>query len=392
MNRKLILSLLSLISLTYGYAQPKGSYNLNFELSKKDFADTIAIEFRNDQVYVPVIINEKQYNFLLDTGSGHAVVYDDMRFDGCETIGVIETRDAIGRKDTVEMVSLPPVTLGNLTLKGCQATVQQRAVIRPGVDGILGFDLVCKGMLMKIDTKNKQLILTDQKKLFSKEKAYEVKYQLNYHVPFLNIRPFEGHHELALFDTGSRHLYSMNKQSFDQGEQASTIQIAKQIEGRSIGRHAIGLLGTEPLGEVVFLHLDSLCLGKFSFGDLHALTTQGGSHIGAKILEYGTMTFNPKRKRINFIPYDGSSRCMVGNEQLQKAIINENGLPVVGLVWERSKLYEGGLRQGDVILKADNQPIRSFAEYTAFRPLIGHLYTFILKDRKGFMKEVKMNW
>lgn len=376
--------------LTYGCAQLGSGYSLDFSLSKTDFADTIAIEYQNAQVYVPVTINGQPYRFLLDTGSGHAVVYDDRRFENSEPAGTIATRDAIGHRDTVEMLSLPPLTLGSLTLTGCRATVQHRAVKRPGVDGILGFDLVCKGMQMKIDTREKILILTDKRKFFDQEEGFEMKYKLDYHVPFLQVKPFKGYQEQALFDTGSRHLYSMNKASFDRGERACLAQNSRQIEGRTMGRHAMGLLGSEPLGEVVFLCLDSLSLGGFSFGDLHVVTTQGGSHVGARLLEYGSVAFLPKRKRMLFQPFDGSSRSLVGNEQLQKAIVNENGLPVVGLVWERSELFAAGLRQGDIILKADDHAFSSFADFMAFRPLIGKVYHVMVRDRRGFVKEVKM--
>ena len=43
--------------LTYGCAQLGSGYSLDFSLSKTDFADTIAIEYQNAQVYVPVTIN-----------------------------------------------------------------------------------------------------------------------------------------------------------------------------------------------------------------------------------------------------------------------------------------------------------------------------------------------
>lgn len=57
MNRKLLLALLLTMPLTYGCAQLGSGYSLDFSLSKTDFADTIAIEYQNAQVYVPVTIN-----------------------------------------------------------------------------------------------------------------------------------------------------------------------------------------------------------------------------------------------------------------------------------------------------------------------------------------------
>ncbi len=381
-----------LLSSLHGYAQTHGSYSLDFKLSKKDFADSITIEYKNHLVYVPVKIGGQTYRFLFDTGASHAVVYDDMVFQGCSQVGSIASYDAVGKKDMVKILSMPPMTIGTLTLTGCQATLQHRPVKRPGVDGILGFDLVCKGLSVKIDTRQNLMIITDRKKFFADEKGYEMKYKMNFHVPYLTVTPFKGYQEQALFDTGSRRLYSMNKASFDKGEKACMAQNARQIEGRAEGRYSIGMTGAEPLGEVVFLCLDDLSLGGYSFGDLHTLTTQGGSHIGARLLEYGSVVMNPKSRCILFQPYNHATHTTVGNKQLEKAIVNEKGQPVVGLVWEKSEAYKAGLRQGDVILKANEQPIRSFDEYLTFRPLIGQVYTITVRDRRGFLKEVKMKW
>jgi hypothetical protein len=375
------------------FGQPQlARYGLAFELSKHDFADTIAIDYDQERVFLPVVINGERKRFLLDTGSGQAVVYDDAPIEGCRPAGHIISHDATGRRDTVQMLTLPPINIGSLTLTGCQATLQHRAVRRQNIDGIIGFDLVCKGPAMKIDVRNRQLVLTDRKKFFDSEPGFDTRYRLNYHVPYLDIYPFTGYKDRVLFDTGSRRLYAINRNRFDEAERYCLRQNPRQIEGRSTGHYAMGFHGTEALGEVVFLALDSLRWGKFSFCDLHTLTTQGGSHIGAKVLEYGAVVFNPRRKRVRFQPYDAATRAVIANPQLEKAIVNVGGRPVVGLVWERSEAYRAGLRQGDVIEQVDGQPLRSFSEYLLFRPLRGRLYTFTVVDRRGFRKQVTMTF
>ena len=391
MNPRLFLLPLCLLSMGCMQAQ-LAQYTHDFERSKQQFADTIEIEYVREQVYVPVTINGQKYRFLLDTGAGQSVIFDNRPIDHCEPAGSIIAHDAIGRTDTVQMVKLPPITFGTLTLSGCQATVQHRPVARSYFDGIIGFDLVNSGLQMKIDVKNRQLILSDLKDFFDQEEGYETKYRLNYHVPYLKVSPFGDYTEEVLFDTGSRKLYSMNKQSFDKGEQKAKTSVLSQIEGRSMGRHAIGHYGVEPRGEVVFLSLENLIIGQFSLGDLHVITTQGGSHLGAKLLELGAVVFNPRRKRMRFQPYSGKRHTVVSNPQLEKAIINDNGRPMVGLVWEQSDAYQAGLREGDIILQAENHPIRSFAEYLAFRPLIGMVYTFTVLSTDGTKKEVKMRF
>ena len=105
------------------------------------------------------------------------------------------------------------------------------------------------------------------------------------------------------------------------------------------------------------------------------------------------VTFNPFKKTFRFQPYSGESRSRVGNRQLEKAVVPSPGrLPMIGLVWERGEAYKAGFREGDVILKADGQAIGSFDDYVRFRPVIGHVYTFTVKDKKGFLKEIKSEW
>lgn len=392
MRKALSLVILLGALICTAWAQTTGFYTKGIRLSMHDFVDTVRIEYEHGLVFVPITIGDERLRFLWDTGASGAVVYDDCPIAGCTEAGTIVSHDAIGHIDTVKVLGLPPISIGRLTISGCKATLQHRTVKRQHIDGIIGFDLINSGLTMKIDVRDSLLIITDRKRFFKEEQGYALRYSLQRHVPYIKVSPFERYHERVLFDTGSRQLYAMNKQHFDRGEKACSKQNKEQIEGRTIGQHAIGFSGTEPLGEVVFLGLDRLKWGTFEFRDLHILTTQGGSHIGARILSYGSMIIEPRRKRMLFQPYDSAAHVTIGNKQTEKAIINKDGLPVVGLVWERSEAWQAGLRQGDTILKADGQPIHSFSEYVAFRPLRGRIYTVTARDRRGFLKEINIKW
>lgn len=366
-------------------------YNLNFTLSKKNFADTIAISQERDRVLVPVSIGGRCYQFLLDTGATQAVVYEDAMITGCETIGEIASYDANNRKTTVQMVTLPPLTIGTLTLTGCQATVQKRVEGNRHFDGIIGFDIVNKGLQMKIDIRKKSLILTDRKKFFDKETGYKLKYRLKRNVPYIKVSPFSTYQDTVLFDTGSPVLYTINKGSFDTGE--PLMGNRSQIEGRSIGRLFRGFSGIEPRSEVVFLALDSLSVSGFILKDIHTISTQGNSHIGAGLLKYGVVTFIPNKKAMLFQPHDDRGSSEVGNRQIEKAVIpSDDGLPMIGLIWERSEAFSAGFREGDIIIKADGKHVGSFQDYRRFRPVNGQVYTFEVRDRRGFTKTVKATW
>ena len=383
-----------MLSVVAGLKAQSGSYNLNFTLSMKNFVDTVGITLAGGRVIVPVEMNGRQYRFMFDTGAAQAIIYEDSDIDGCQRAGNILSLDAIGNRQSVPLVKLPPMTIGKLMLMGCQATVHPRPKGRHDFDGIIGFDIVCKGVAMKIDVQNKRLVLTDNKNYFDGEQGFETKYRVRpeCHTPYVDVSPFRGYREEVLFDTGSRNIYAINRNSFDKALPACNKQRAGQVEGRALASFAVGLHGQEKASEVVFLGIDCLIWADYGFHRLEAKTTQGGSHLGAGILAYGCLTILPHKKRMRFQPYRGGFNVQVNNKQEEKVVVNKGGQPVVAFVWQKGKAFEAGLREGDVLLKADGQALRTFDDYRRFRYLIGHVYTFIVRDRRGINKEVKMRW
>ena len=364
-------------------------YSKKLALSDRNFVDSIEVEWQRSQVYVPITIGNKRYRFLLDTGAAQSVIYADTPIDGCTPAGEIRSHDANGAINMVPMVILPPFTLGHLTVSQCQATIQRRPVKVPNVDGIIGFNLINSGLLAKIDVRNRLLVLTDRKKFFKSEQGYDSRYKLRFHVPYLEVNPAGRYKEAALFDTGSRSLYVMNRQSFDHCAALVGNLIDTQVEGRSMGRHAIGHFGVEPLSEVIFLHLSRLRLGLYSLCDLHTLTTLGESHLGASLLNYGSVIINPRKKRVTFQPYHSLPSDSVSNRQLEIAFVSDQGRPCVGLVWEQGEPYRLGFRQGDIITKINDSIVESFSQFLSWPFIVGKEYRFTVCDRDGHTRIIR---
>ncbi len=390
---RLIVTAIACFCLVPGFAQHQtdklARYSLDFTLSQTNFVDSIAIEWTGGQVYLPVEINGKRYRFLFDTGAGQTLIFSDTPIDGCQSAGQIVSVDAIGRRDTVTMTTLPPLTLGNITFTGCQATVQQRAVHRNNLDGIIGFDIINKGLNAKIDVRAGLLILSDRRDFFDTEAGYEARYRLHYHVPYIILNPFAKYKAPTLFDTGSRQFYVINDNQLDEALDGRTRLPGLQVDGRVRGRYAIGHSGTEPEGDVTFLTLNAMKWGDFLFSDVSAMTTQGGSHLGAAVLSYGSVTFNPRRRRAKFQPFDDATFCSVANKPFDIAFIAVDGLPAVGLVREGCDAFQQGLRYGDIILSIDNRPVRSFSQFIAWPFEKGRSYRFTVRTRNGETRQVE---
>lgn len=393
MKRLLVMTMVCagwLLGMAQRPAEKLARYSIDFTLSKTDFVDSIAIEWDRGQVFLPVVIGGKDYRFLFDTGSGQAVVYDDLPIPDCQSAGQIISVDAIGHRDTVQMLTLPPITLGSVTFTGCQATLQHRAVRRKNIDGIIGFDIIAKGMNAKIDVQAGLLILSDNRDFFDAEEGYETRYKLNYHVPYIELNPFGRFKEPTLFDTGSRQFYAINKGSFDKGMRGASYMTGVQIKSRTRGRYAFGHQGLEPEGEVVFLTLDAMKWGDFLFSDVNVITTQGGSHLGAALLSHGAVVFNPRRRRVRFEPYSHQNTLSVNNHQPDIAFIAENGRPAVGLVRDGSEPWAQGFRSNDIIIAIDGRSVVSFPQFIAWAFERGRTYRFTVMRSDGSMHEV--NW
>lgn len=359
----------------------------DFTLSKHDFCDTIPIEVTGGQVYLHVYIGGQACRMNLDTGSGQGMVFSDGLGMLARNVGNVLVRDANGVQDTVPVVQLPRITLGSLSIEGYLAQVTKRPSIAANYDGTIGFDLFRSGLAAKIDVAQRRLILTDRRDLFREEPGFELKYKLLNWAPYVYVSPFRRHTDVALFDTGSRDLYTMNKQSFRTHAYKSK-QVSAQIEERVKGNPYIGVFGTGRTSDVVFLRMDRLKWDEFAFAKVRAITSEGASRIGAAILDYGSVTIDPFRKRLKFSPYNGLDSVVVNNPPKATAFVPVDGKPVVGLIRPSSDAYKAGMRVGDRIDAINGRAIPDFTAFLRYPLLEGHSYTFTLTSRKGERKEV----
>lgn len=366
---------------TAAMAQMHG-YNTNFGYSLRHFVDTIPIEVEDDQVFVRVTMGGRSRRFNLDTGASQGVVHSEEHAAGWAELGNVVSRDGVGNLDTVRVVRMPPFQLGQLTVTDYVASVIPRRHSRQDYDGILGFDLLNKGLCCKIDTRRRIMVITDRRDFFDGEPGYGLRYKLKWFVPYVLVSPFKRHVDEVLFDTGSRQLFTMNKQSFDEHAYKSK-NVGSQVEGRAEGSFAIGQHGAEERDEVVFLKLDRLKWDEFAFQNVRAITTQGASRLGARMLNYGTVTINGFRRKITFAPYDGTDSVEVNNRQRRIAYVPRNGRATVGLVLEDSPEYRGGLRQGDTIVAIEGRAVASFDDFVNYPFVEGRTYSITVTDRQG---------
>lgn len=364
-------------------------YRTEFEINKTNFCDTIPIVFENGQIYIDVEMNGQKRRLNLDTGAAQGALYGNAA-SGARELGNVVSKDAAGNEDTVKVLALPRICFSSgLKLNGYVATLYNTGNIKRKYDGVLGFDFFNSGINAKIDTRAGVLIVSDRKNVFAHESGHKLRYRLKWFAPYLKISPFVRHIDEVLFDTGFRHLYTMNDDSFRSHSYKSK-QVMEQVTDSARGSFAIGNLGAESLSKIYFLKLNRLQWGDYRFLDVSALTTKGSSKIGAAILNYGSIIIEPKRKTITFQPYGSPDGVRVANTLPSMAFVPVNGKPTIGIVARNSDAYKAGARCGDTILSIDGTPMTSFADLLSFPFIYGRENLFLLKSRKGKMKEVRI--
>lgn len=388
--KRILLILTAALSFGSLLAQPNDGmyrYSLDFTLSQKDFVDTIPILVKDEQIYIPVTINGRQHLMNFDTGSSQGVAYEGVSWPYGEPIGKVDSRDANGKRDTIEVVRFPDFNMGSLTISNYKGSLLQRMDGNYTDEGIIGFDLLNKGLLVKIDMRAKHLIVTDRPKFFDHESGYIVKYKLRRFVPFININTFLSHQEPVMLDLGAQDLFSMNKQNFDR-ERFKDARVAQLVEETTTGQSAIGNFGAEKENLIFYIHFPKISWGKLSLFDVHAMTTQGDSKIGAQLLQYGTLTIDGRRKKLKFMPFNASDNILIDNKLDDITYVPLHGRAVVGTIRHTSKQYKNGFRQGDIILKINGDNIDSFADFQNYHFVKDYKYVFTLRSLRGFNKEV----
>lgn len=381
--------ILTLLCVTVGMAAgaQMHRYKTDFTLSAKNFVDTIPIEFDDNQLYVRVRVGGVERRFAIDTGSSQGILYRGGSVDYGRVLGNVVSHDANARRDTIKAVTFPTFIIGRLTIRGYTGSLLRKPV-RQHCDGVIGFDLFNKGLQAKIDVRNLHMILTDRPRFFDNEDGFPMTYRLLRFVPNIKLSPYAGCMDEARFDTGSRRLYEMSRRSLQVFENRFP-DMASQVEGRAHGSRAIGSFGAEHAADVAFLWLDQVTMGGFSFCDLHTMTTQGNSRVGAELLRYGTVTIRPQRREIVFQPYNGGDMVMVSNKQMDIAFVPRDGRATVGLIFEGSEHFRNGFRQGDVILSIDGHAVNTFRDFLAYPFIEGRQHHFLVRSALGNIREIK---
>ena len=407
MNKKTIITiLLALVAMTSIVAQDMiKTATAPISFSKKDFADTIKIKVLDGAVIVPVEIEGQTRNLLFDTGSplglwqGQKEAWMRQFTTDSLTFGDINKRS---RNQII--YQFPTIKMGNLQIENYPMIVEDAMseFTCNRFDGVIGFNLVGKGLSFKLDTKDSLLIVTDRKKFFAEEEKGQptAKYRMKRaYCPLVYVDSPFGWIEMV-FDTGALNTWlALSQEDLDRWFQKNpkkrkllddlTLQTDTTIN-TSWGLY--GLSTDTLVGRL--LHFPTIEIGELPVNDLYVTTAYKTMRIGSALLKHASLIIDAPRKRFVFLPHN-NQEIRVGNSEAGSIsfIPSESGdtLGVLkAVVRKGSTVYQKGIRTGDYLREVNGIPIKDLCTYMLMERKDGEaLLKFYSPD--GIEKTVRLN-
>lgn len=380
------------------------SFNLlfsqeNFTLNKgvtdkKEYFTVIDYKEVKGKIIVQCSINNKPYRFILDTGAPVTITQDVFEALNPQVINTINVSDQSGKLDSMQVVTLERIKVGDVTFTNTPALVVKDASLFKcfDVDGLLGSNML-RNSVVRFSDKDKKITLTDNYKNLKLKRRNSSKMELSPYQsnPYIEVRQESksaSGKEMLLFDSGMSGFYDLSVNAY---EQFKKINLFENI-AQATGTYSLGLHGLADAQIHYKVFLPEFYVNKYAFKNLMVKTTHDEhSRIGSEILKHGNVTLDYRHKRFYFEPYTDEPATIKEEAWSVEPTFKDDKL-IIGLIWD--KALEGKVNLGDEVLKMGNFDYTSMTICEIMvteREIPEDTTTIVLKDVvTGEIKEVQI--
>ena len=380
MNKQTIITiLLALVTTTSVLAQNLiKTATAPVSFSKRDFADTIKIKVLDGAVIVPVEIEGQTRNLLFDTGSPLGL-WNGQKEDWMKKITTDSlTFGDVNKKEHNQIIyQFPTIKMGNLQIDNYPMIVEDAMseFICNRFDGVIGFNLVGKGLSFKLDTKDSLLIVTDRKKFFAEEEKGRptAKYKMKRaYCPLVYVESPIGWIE-TVFDTGAlNRWFDLPQEDLDRWFQKSPKK-RKLLDDLTIQTDTtintdVGIYGFSADTIVRrFLHFPTIKIDKLPVNDLYITTAHRTMLVGSAVLKHVSLIIDAPRKQFVFVPHNNQDITVCNSEAGGVSFVPSEAGDTLGVlkavIRKGSIAYQKGIRTGDYLIEVNGIPIKDICTY-----------------------------
>jgi hypothetical protein len=376
------------------YAQEPFTLNKG-KTTQKNYFTAISYKEVKGKIIVKCEINGKPCNFIVDTGASVCIsekLYNELN---PEVLTELEVSDQSEKKDSLKIISLKSIKLGDVTFKDVSAMVLKNPLITEcfQVDGLLGSNLL-RNSVIQFSSNEKKIYLTDNPKQLKLKRKYAEDMELTAKQshPHIIVYPVNGKiagKDNPLFDSGMDSFYDLSLSAFEVFQKINLFT----IEAQAFGTYTFGLHGMADNQKHYRLFLPELSINNYSFKNLTLETTNDdASRIGTGILKYGKVTLDYRNKKFYFEPYSEEA-ADVSEKTWPIGPTVSDGELVVGIIWDES--LKDKVKLGDKVVKMGNTVYEGMDKCEIMvheRPEMPDTTVIILRDvDTGEIKKVEIN-
>lgn len=386
---KKLLFIITLIIALSNIELSAQDFNYNQGGTKGEYLDTLKFESEYGKIFLNVEIAGKKRKFLFDTGSTTMIsrnLYNQIKPN---VIFEKTSFDVLKNRDTLNVVNLNEIKLGNTTFHNIPSAVLNTTsdwLECFNIDGIIGSNML-RNSIVQILSVKQEIILTDNDKNLSLRKSNSSELKLSEeNNPFIIVKADKIPLQL-LFDSGSDELFSLSNKLMDkivENEKSNPFEIISIGYGSS----TLGLFGAEKETKKSRINLSILEINTLKLKGLVVETNNSiQSTIGAQLINHGIVTIDYKNKRFYIEPFDANKNLQEKKWPIDLTVIN--GHLAVVVVW--GELIEQ-VKPGDKIISIDGTNYENVGICELLNPKINEKNKIFLtiKDNNGIRKNIEL--
>lgn len=385
------------VLLLIGFSSFSFAQNLDLNNSKtqeQSYYTEIKFEYTNGKIIIPILIKDKTYHFLLDTGAPNLITKKLVEILKPKSLQEIKVSDANDNKSLMNLVELPNLTIGNVVFENSVAlsSNDENNLVFDcfNIDGFIGSNIF-RNSILQIDIRNKTLIITnDEKKLnLIKKNSIELSLIGNQSSPYIWIK-LKGKNsgkEQVLLDTGMKGFYEVSNRNYSLFKDEKIFKFIAY----GTGTESIGLFGNSKITTLQSLLLPKMEIANSNFLNITTISTNdGNSKVGIDLFEKGIGTLDFKNRKFYFDQYVANTDLNENQLGFSPTILNQK--LSIGIVWDEK--LKDKIFTGDEIIELngknfENYPIcKLINTKSIFKDI--ELSEIKIRDKNGEVKIVKL--
>jgi hypothetical protein len=338
-------------------------------IDSENFSSTIQFKrLSSGHIVVPVVIKNKEYSFLVDTGTPNIISKELAEILKLEHVSHKKYMDSQDNTLELSLAEIGEIKIGGIAFNKNATTIHNFDNSPPtirclNISGVIGANLM-KQAIWQFDFEKNEIVISDSKEYTKNSNTKILKFGTGYSgTPIVKVDINGISDGKAYVDFGAKGFYKSSKRTFKKLCKESIKDQCKTTSG--YGSMASGAFGYEEPDSSYLALVHEFSIGSKDQASLTnqliTLSNHSDKLVGLEFFENYLTTINWKDKELALTKRTGQPKIQSYNSFGFKVVYRDNNLHV-GFIYEDSPASSSGLEIGDRIIKINEYDFNQSTE------------------------------